>query len=76
MDNVKLNPADEKYAVYFTKIDVATLKVYEAGTILFNSLNAAIKFANEVKKHPECQAQIFQSIGSNYNDTDEIDSLI
>ena len=73
MDN-KLNYARGQFAVFFTKVDPVTLKTFEAGTVLFNNLSSAKEFANGVREHPDCSAQIYMAIGTDYNNTSEIEN--
>lgn len=63
----KFNEARGQFAVFFTKRNPETDSVYEAGTVLFNSLSKAKEFTDGVNNHPNSEAHIYMAIGTDYN---------
>lgn len=64
----KLYNALGKYAVFFTKTNPDTGDVYEAGSVLFNTLNGAKTFMNGFKEYPYTDARLYTTIGVDYEE--------
>lgn len=62
-----------QFAVFFTKRKPESDTVYEAGTVLFNSLSKAREFADGVNSHPNSEAHIYMAIGTDYNNTSNVE---
>lgn len=73
MKTTQFNEARGQFAVFFTKRNPETNAVYEAGTVLFNSLSKAKEFMEGVNSHPNSEAHIYMAIGTDYNNTSNIE---